>query len=243
MRSMMTTSLVGINIILRNFTDVLLMLSRSSVIIQKFTHTLGKHDLPLFCKCHIMMKRSQMQCLSPLLAVLFLANLSSGRLSATNNWTTTESTQIIITNERQLVSDDEHMLCQSGIISNDGGVCCDASCGTCGEAGCGNRPGGESGCCTSNIVASGVVCSEETDTRCNTLLGNNSTDKGDWASSWDTPRVLLSSGKTDPYDSRSTKVSSNNFQMHKKYSLMTVAGTERLSSLVCFAAWIWIDRN
>ena len=155
-----------------------------------------------------MMKRNQIHCLSPLLVVLLLANpSSSGKLTATRNWTTTESTQIF-TNESQLVVPDNEHKCQNGIISNDGGVCCDTSCGTCGGAGCENRPGGGSGCCTSNIAASGVVCSENIDTRCNTL--GNSTDEGDWASSWNVSRVLLLSGHADPYDSRSTKVSSNN---------------------------------
>lgn len=46
----------------------------------------------------------------------------------------------------------------AGIESSD--VCCDAACGQCGGAGCGNIPGLEaSDCCSSTIAATGQLCS------------------------------------------------------------------------------------
>ena len=46
----------------------------------------------------------------------------------------------------------------NGIVS--GSVCCLASCGTCGESGCSRRPGGQEGCCKSNIKVGGRLCAE-----------------------------------------------------------------------------------
>ncbi|MEL7367944.1 MAG: hypothetical protein AAFN74_03455 [Myxococcota bacterium] len=45
-----------------------------------------------------------------------------------------------------------------GIQSGD--ICCADSCGTCGGAGCGGRPGGAAACCTSTIRNSQVSCSQ-----------------------------------------------------------------------------------
>lgn len=48
-------------------------------------------------------------------------------------------------------------LCESGVAS--GAVCCAATCGECGGAGCSQRPGGTANCCTGAIDDSGVSCS------------------------------------------------------------------------------------
>ena len=37
--------------------------------------------------------------------------------------------------------------CWTGIFDTSRSYCCDASCGTCGGAGCENRRGGAEGCC------------------------------------------------------------------------------------------------
>lgn len=50
--------------------------------------------------------------------------------------------------------------CSTGIAAD--GVCCAASCGACGGAGCGNRPGGSAACCAGPIRTSGVSCSGST---------------------------------------------------------------------------------
>ncbi|HJK90768.1 MAG TPA: hypothetical protein RMH26_08590, partial [Polyangiaceae bacterium LLY-WYZ-15_(1-7)] len=46
--------------------------------------------------------------------------------------------------------------CSTGVAG--GGVCCAASCGTCGGSGCGSRPGGAESCCGSAIRSSGRSC-------------------------------------------------------------------------------------
>ena len=54
--------------------------------------------------------------------------------------------------------------CSRGIAYNEGinpgKVCCAASCGMCGGVGCAQRPGGESGCCTGDILQRGAICYE-----------------------------------------------------------------------------------
>ncbi|WP_438015418.1 hypothetical protein WMF18_31720 [Sorangium sp. So ce315] len=47
-------------------------------------------------------------------------------------------------------------VCADGVQS--GSVCCKASCGTCGGAGCSGRPGGSNACCTGNIIAANTTC-------------------------------------------------------------------------------------
>lgn len=42
----------------------------------------------------------------------------------------------------------------------NGATCCSATCGTCGGSGCSSRGDDGEECCTSSIVASGVLCSE-----------------------------------------------------------------------------------
>ncbi|KYF56552.1 hypothetical protein BE08_36760 [Sorangium cellulosum] len=53
-------------------------------------------------------------------------------------------------------SDNGVNVCADGVQS--GNVCCKASCGTCGGAGCSGRPGGASACCTSNILDANKTC-------------------------------------------------------------------------------------
>ncbi|MGK3998592.1 hypothetical protein [Sorangium sp. So ce1024] len=55
-------------------------------------------------------------------------------------------------------SDNGIKVCADGIQSGSGGVCCKASCGTCGGSGCGNRPGGSNACCTGNINDANKTC-------------------------------------------------------------------------------------
>lgn len=47
-----------------------------------------------------------------------------------------------------------------------GRVCCAASCGSCGGAGCGRRPGGRSQCCVGAIRRSNIECSETVKSGC-----------------------------------------------------------------------------
>ena len=47
--------------------------------------------------------------------------------------------------------------CPGGIRS--GRVCCDVSCGSCGGANCGDRPGGIARCCSATIRAAAQLCS------------------------------------------------------------------------------------
>ena len=53
-------------------------------------------------------------------------------------------------------------MCSSGI--KDGAACCAASCGTCGGAGCSDRPGGSSACCHTTIESSGNYCDDPGET-------------------------------------------------------------------------------
>ncbi|CAM9864281.1 unnamed protein product [Pylaiella littoralis] len=41
-----------------------------------------------------------------------------------------------------------------------GGFCCEASCGTCGGSGCGDRGNGKESCCTKSIEEAGKLCSD-----------------------------------------------------------------------------------
>ena len=59
---------------------------------------------------------------------------------------------------------DNAFYCQGGIAS--GSTCCAKSCGKCGGNGCGQLPGGSSGCCRGAIKRSGTVCAAATDTQC-----------------------------------------------------------------------------
>ena len=45
-----------------------------------------------------------------------------------------------------------------GVSSSDGAVCCSASCGTCGGAGCSGRTGGAWACCAGDIINNGKPC-------------------------------------------------------------------------------------
>ncbi|CAN0146640.1 unnamed protein product, partial [Laminaria digitata] len=57
--------------------------------------------------------------------------------------------------------------CSNGVpgVENNG-ACCEAQCGTCGGADCGQRPGGKSGCCTSRIQDSGIYCFDTQEAPC-----------------------------------------------------------------------------
>lgn len=48
--------------------------------------------------------------------------------------------------------------CMHGIASD--GVCCAASCGTCGGSGCGSRPGGRDACCKGAVRDNSPACSD-----------------------------------------------------------------------------------
>ena len=51
--------------------------------------------------------------------------------------------------------------CRNGFTGFEAnGVCCSASCGTCGGTGCLNLSGGPDDCCTAAILASGVTCDD-----------------------------------------------------------------------------------
>ncbi|CDJ45915.1 hypothetical protein, conserved [Eimeria brunetti] len=52
--------------------------------------------------------------------------------------------------------------CSSGVLSEDGVVCCAASCGSCGGDGCEEREGGLAGCCAKHIVSSALPCAVTT---------------------------------------------------------------------------------
>ncbi|CAM9722429.1 unnamed protein product, partial [Laminaria digitata] len=45
----------------------------------------------------------------------------------------------------------------AGVQRDD--ICCDLACGECGGGGCGQRPGGNTNCCTNRIRDSGLTCS------------------------------------------------------------------------------------
>lgn len=52
-------------------------------------------------------------------------------------------------------------MCSNGIAGvQSGAACCEEKCGLCGGFGCGNVSGtaGESSCCSSTIIESGVGC-------------------------------------------------------------------------------------
>ena len=53
--------------------------------------------------------------------------------------------------------------CRLGVLNYEGTLCCAASCGTCGGVGCGDKPGGESLCCTGSITA---PCIDKDDVGC-----------------------------------------------------------------------------
>jgi len=55
-------------------------------------------------------------------------------------------------------------VCTDGIL--EGGVCCAASCGTCGGYGCDLRKGGGQSCCVGTIKAANRMCKDATDTVC-----------------------------------------------------------------------------
>ena len=50
------------------------------------------------------------------------------------------------------------LMCDNGILSPSGDVCCESQCGTCGGSGCGDRPGGSSSCCEGTIEKSNILC-------------------------------------------------------------------------------------
>eukprot|EP01083_Nonionella_stella_P133682 406453_1 len=50
--------------------------------------------------------------------------------------------------------------CENGIANSGKTYCCAASCGACGGSGCNSRPGGNTNCCQSKIVAAGKSCDE-----------------------------------------------------------------------------------
>lgn len=50
--------------------------------------------------------------------------------------------------------------CSYGVLSSDKKVCCAASCGACGGAGCSQLPGGADACCTSKISAANEPCAK-----------------------------------------------------------------------------------
>jgi hypothetical protein len=56
--------------------------------------------------------------------------------------------------------------CQDGILSGPGGVCCPATCGTCGGAACGDSPGGWDNCCATGVKTANVVCTTPTQSAC-----------------------------------------------------------------------------
>ena len=47
--------------------------------------------------------------------------------------------------------------CEYGIKNQN--ICCPLSCGECGGAGCGQRPGGQGSCCTSGVLETAKLCS------------------------------------------------------------------------------------
>jgi len=52
--------------------------------------------------------------------------------------------------------EEDRALCSSGLFNTR--VCCLATCGTCGGNQCGSRPGGSTGCCQTQILASNRSC-------------------------------------------------------------------------------------
>ena len=56
--------------------------------------------------------------------------------------------------------------CQDGILSGPGGVCCPTTCGACGGAACGDKPGGRENCCSAAIKTTNVLCTTPTQTTC-----------------------------------------------------------------------------
>ena len=56
--------------------------------------------------------------------------------------------------------------CQDGILSGPGGVCCPTTCGACGGAACGDKPGGRENCCAAAIKTTNVLCTTPTQTTC-----------------------------------------------------------------------------
>ena len=56
--------------------------------------------------------------------------------------------------------------CQEGILSGPGGVCCPATCGTCGGAKCGDQPGGWDNCCATGVKTANVVCATPAQSAC-----------------------------------------------------------------------------
>lgn len=57
-----------------------------------------------------------------------------------------------------------------GIESADGQVCCVAECGQCGGAGC-SSAGPASECCVTDIISTGVLCSETEMAPCTFVAG------------------------------------------------------------------------
>ena len=75
--------------------------------------------------------------------------------------------------------------CEDGILggkTSTGQVCCAASCGVCGGAGCAQLPGGAENCCGGGIEASGKICEDADDVAC--MLGNH-TGARFWAAAHD----------------------------------------------------------
>jgi len=64
----------------------------------------------------------------------------------------------------QCVDQVETQWCRDGSL--DGAACCAASCGSCGGAGCGGRPGGADQCCHGRITAQNRVCEDAADVAC-----------------------------------------------------------------------------
>jgi hypothetical protein len=65
-------------------------------------------------------------------------------------------TYIDTNNNDDIQGDEDRALCSSGLFNTR--VCCLATCGTCGGNQCGSRPGGSTGCCQTQILASNRSC-------------------------------------------------------------------------------------
>jgi len=59
-------------------------------------------------------------------------------------------------------------LCSEGLVGSEGTwpVCCPLKCGSCGGAGCNQRPGGVDECCSSGIAKVGKRCRASSDSAC-----------------------------------------------------------------------------
>jgi parallel beta-helix repeat protein len=92
----------------------------------------------------------------------------SRQITITNNYCTSTKKVFISNVNSNTITESSNTLswvnpitpdptCALGVKS--GKYCCLSSCGTCGGTGCGLRIGKSAGCCTSNILNSGKLCS------------------------------------------------------------------------------------